>query len=89
LPFGFLKWLKALKKPKAIELAIIAVKKEYQKLGVTAFMIKNLMERVGKIESIKYADTGVQLETNTSAIRSLEMFERELIRKKTCYIKKL
>lgn len=89
LPFGFIKWLKALKKPKAIELAIIAVKKEYQKLGVTAFMIKSLMERVGKIESIKYADTGVQLETNTSAIRSLEMFERELIRKKTCYIKKL
>ena len=89
LPFGFIKWLKALKKPKAMELAIIAVKKEYQKLGITAFMIKKLMDRVGHIESIKYADTGVQLETNTGAIRSLEMFERELIRRKTCYIKKL
>ena len=47
------------------------------------------MERLSKIKSIKYGDTGVQLETNTGAIRSLEMFDRELIRRKTCYIKKL
>ena len=89
LPFGFIRWLKAIKKPTAVELGIQAVKKEYQKLGVTGFMIKKLLDRLSKIKSIKYADTGVQLETNTGAIRSLEMFERELIRKKTCYIKKL
>ncbi len=89
LPFGFIKWLKAIKKPNAVELGIISVKKEYQKLGVTAFIIKNLLERLSNIPTIKYADTGVQLETNTGAIRSLEMFERTLIRKRTCYIKKL
>lgn len=89
LPFGFIKWLKAIKKPNAVEFGIISVKKEYQKLGVTAFIIKNILERLSKIPSIKYADTGVQLETNTGAIRSLEMFDRTLIRKKTCYIKKL
>ena len=89
LPFGFIKWLKAIKNPTAVELGIIAVKKEYQKLGVTAFMIKNLLERLSKIKTITYADTGVQLETNTGAIRSLEMFDRTLIRKKTCYIKKI
>lgn len=89
LPFGFLKWLKAIKRPEAIEFGIQAVKKEYQKLGVTAFMIKRLMDRLRKIKSIKYGDTGVQLETNVAAIRSLEMFERTLIRKKTCYIKKV
>ena len=89
LPFGFLKWLKAIKRPTAVEFGIIAVKKEYQKLGVTAFMIKHLLERLSKIKTITYGDTGVQLETNISAIRSLEMFERTLIRKKTCYIKKL
>lgn len=89
LPFGFIKWLKAIKKPNAVELGIISVKKEYQKLGVTAFMIKNILDRLSKIKTIKYADTGVQLETNTGAIRSLEMFDRTLIRKKTCYIKNL
>lgn len=89
MPFGWIKWLKAIKKPEAVELGIIAVKKEYQKLGVTAFIIKKILERLNKIPTIKYADTGVQLETNTGAITSLEMFDRELVRRKTCYIKKI
>ena len=89
LPFGFIEWLKAIKHPTAVELGIIAVKKEYQKLGVTGFIIKKLLDRLNSVKTIKYADTGVQLETNTNAISSLEMFDRELIRKKTCYIKKL
>lgn len=89
LPFGFLKWLKAIKHPNAIELGIQCVKKEYQHLGVTGFIIKTLLDRLSTLPNVTYADTGVQLETNTGAITSLEMFERELIRKKTCYIKKL
>ena len=47
------------------------------------------MDRLSAMPNIQYADTGVQLETNTGAIGSLDMFERELIRRKTCYIKKL
>ena len=89
LPFGFIKWLKSIKNPKAIEFGIIAVKKEYQKLGVTAFIIKKVLERISKLPRLEYAVTGVQLETNTGAITSLEMFDRELIRRKTCYIKKI
>ncbi len=89
LPFGFLKWLKAIKKPEAVELGIIAVKAEYRKLGVTGFIIKKLVDRLNTLPNVKYADTGVQLETNTGAITSLEMFERTLIRRKTCYIKEL
>ncbi len=89
LPFGFMKWLKAIKHPSAVELGIISVKKEYQKLGVTGFIIKKLFDRLMEIPGIEYADTGVQLETNTGAITSLEMFDRELIRRKTCYIKSL
>lgn len=89
LPFGFIEWLKALKNPKAVELGIIAVKAEYRKLGVTGFIIKKLLDRLNKLKNVEYADTGVQLETNTGAITSLEMFERTLIRRKTCYIKKL
>lgn len=88
-PFGWVRWLKAIKNPNAVELGIIAVKKEYQKLGVTAFIINKLLDRITSVSSIKYAVTGVQLETNTNAISSLDMFERELIRKKICYILKI
>ena len=53
------------------------------------FIIKKIFDRYAKIPTIKEAVTGVQLETNTDAINSLDMFERELIRRKTCYIKKI
>lgn len=89
LPFGFIHWLKALKKPNAVDLGIQAVRKEYRKFGVTGFIIHKLQERFSKIPTLEYADTALQLEDNDGALRSLEMFERELIRKKTCYIKKL
>ena len=88
LPFGFIRMLKAIKHPKVLELGLIAVKPEYQRLGVTAVIISNMHKRM-RDNGIIYADTGLQLETNLSAIASLDMFERELVRRKVCYIKKL
>lgn len=89
LPFGFIHLLHAIKHPKTLELGLIAVKPEYQKMGVTALIIRNMFERIRKRGGIAYADTGCQLETNTPALASLDMFERELVRRKVCYIKKL
>ena len=88
LPFGIFHLLKAIKRPKTLELGLIAVKPEYQKLGVTALIIRNMQSRMIK-NGIIYADTGCQLEDNTPAIKALDMFDRELIRRKTCYIKNL
>lgn len=89
LPFGIFRLLKAIKKPKALELALIAVKPKYQRMGVTAIIINNMMERIIENKDIAYCDTGCQLETNVSVINALDMLERELIRRKVCYIKKL
>lgn len=88
LPFGWLRMLRAIKKPKRLELALIAVKPKYQKMGVTAIIINNLMERIIP-DKVEYADTGCQLETNVSVINALDMIERDLIRRKVCYLKKL
>lgn len=88
LPFGIFHLLKAIKKPNVIELGLIAVKPEYQKMGVTALIIKNILGRMIE-EGIVYCDTGCQLEDNLPAISALDMFERELIRRKICYIKQL
>lgn len=89
LPFGFIHLLKAIMKPKTLELGLIAVKPEYQKMGVTSIIIKNMFERMRKRGNLEYADAGPQLETNTAALSSLDMFEREIVRKKICYIKDL
>lgn len=88
LPFGIFRLIRAILKPKRLELALIAVKPKYQRMGVTAIIINNLMERIIK-DGIEYADTGSQLETNTSVINALDMIPRELVRRKVCYIKKL
>lgn len=87
-PFGWARLLHAIKHPKVIELGLIAVKPKYQKMGVTAVIITNMMERMIK-NKIQYADTGVQLENNTAVLTSLDMFDRKLIRRKVCYIKDL
>lgn len=89
LPFGIFRMLHAIKHPRTLELALIAVKPKYQRMGVTAIIINNIMERVIKYGKIEYCDTGSQLETNTSVINALDMIDRDLIRKKVCYIKKL
>ena len=89
LPFGFIRLLHAIKHPKTLELALIAVKPEYQKMGLTAVIINNMFTRILARGNIEYCDTGCQLETNTAALSSLNVFNREIIRRKTCYIKKL
>jgi len=89
LPFGFIRLLHAIKKPKTLELALIAVKPEYQKMGLTAVIISKMFSRILARGNIEYCDTGCQLETNTAALASLNVFKREIVRRKTCYIKRL
>ncbi len=88
LPTGIFHLLKAIKHPRVLELGLIAVKPEYQKLGVTSLIIKNMLGRMIE-NNIEYCDTGCQLEDNTMAIKSLDMFEREVVRRKICYLKNL
>ncbi len=88
LPFGIFRMLHDIRHPKYLELALIGVKPKYQQMGVTAIIIKNMMERIIN-NKIIYADTGCQLESNKAVINSLDMLPRELVRKKVCYLKKL
>ena len=88
LPFGIFRMLHAIKHPKSLELALIAVKPKYQRMGVTAIIINNMMKRVIK-NKISYCDTGGQLETNNSVLNTFDFMDRKLVRKKVCYIKTL
>ena len=88
LPTGIFHLLKAIKHPKVLELGLIAVKPEYQKKGVTSVIIHSILSRMIE-NNIEYCDTGCQLEDNLPAIAALDMFEREAIRRRVCYIKQL
>lgn len=88
LPFGIFHVLHDVLRPKYLELALIGVRPKYQRMGVTAIIIKNMIERI-KAHGIISADTGCQLEDNLAVINALDMLPRELVRKKVCYIKNL
>lgn len=87
-PFGIFRILHDIRHPKYLELALIGVRPKYQKMGVTAIIIKNMLERIIK-NGIISCDTGSQLEDNFPALSALGVFEREIVRKKVCYLKNL
>lgn len=88
LPFGVFRVLHDIKHPKYLELALVGVRPKYQKMGVTAIIIRNMLTRIIK-NGIISCDTGCQLEDNYPALAVLDMFERKVVRRKVCYLKTL
>ncbi len=88
LPFGIFRILHDIRHPKYLELALVGVRPKYQKMGVTAVIIRNMLERIIK-NGIISCDTGCQLEDNYPALAVLDMFDREIVRRKVCYLKTL
>ncbi len=68
-PFALVRVLKALKKPKSLDLALVAILPEYQSKGVAAVFL-NAMIRFLNEGSVEYMETNLNLEDNTS-IRSM------------------
>lgn len=62
-PIKLYKLLRAVKKPKHIELALIAVKPEYRAKGVTAIILNSMIEKA-IARKIEYAESNPELETN-------------------------
>lgn len=88
LPFGIFRMLHAIRHPKVLELGLIAVHPDYQKKGAVALIIRNMLERIQK-NGIEYCDAGQELVTNEAVQTAFEMFDRELVRTKICYVKSL
>ena len=88
LPFGIFRVIHAIKHPKVLELALIAVRPDLQKKGVVALVIRNMLQRIQK-NKIIYCDAGQELVTNESVQTAFEMFDRKLVRTKICYVKSL
>lgn len=82
------KLLHTKKHPKTVELALIAVKPEYQKKGVNAMVVDKILR--GLIEKgITEAETNLELETNSAVVSQWDVLEKDFIKRRRCYIKKL
>lgn len=82
------KLLKVKKHPETVELALIAVKPEYQKKGVNAMIVDKILR--GLIEKgVTEAETNLELEDNNSVVSMWDVLEKEFIKRRRCYIKKV
>ncbi len=87
-PFGALYLLRALKKSKALDLYLVAVKPELQGKGLNALLLDSITR-----EAIKYgmtiAETGPELEDNAKVQAQWKFFNTRQHRRRRCWVKPL
>lgn len=88
LPFGIFRMLKQIKKPKSIDLGLIAIRPEYQNKGVNAMILSVLIQ--GMIErNLEYAETNLMLEDNNKIQAQWEMFDYIQHKRRRSYVKEI
>ncbi len=85
-PFGWIGVLKAFAKNNALDMFLIAVRPELQGSGLNAVVLDHLIQSATK-NGIVYAETGPQLETNAKILAQWKTFDKELHKRRRCYIK--
>jgi GNAT superfamily N-acetyltransferase len=90
LPLGFARLLYALRHSKVLELALIAVRKDFIGTGLNAVIVDHVY-RNGLKRGLREAETGPQLETNTQIQNHWRKIctELEQHKRRRCYAKRL
>ena len=86
-PFGWIHFLKALKKFDTIDLMINGAAPKWQNTGVSA-VYHNIMARKYREAGVKWAITNPQIDTNSASF-VWEKYEHELYMRRRCYVKAL
>ncbi len=87
-PLGFTHILKAIKKPKVIDLLLTGVVPEYQKAGVAVILFAELQSLMLEL-GIKDMETTGIFETNSNVIANWKNYEHVQHKRRRCYIKTL
>lgn len=87
-PGTIIKILKAVKKPKVVDLALVAVLPEYQSAGVNAVMLQKMTEYLESGE-IEYFETNLNLETNVQVMAQWKYFDSEQHKRRRSYVKNI
>jgi len=90
LPFGWYHLLRALKwkREESVEMLLIAVRPDYQGLGVNALFFDDLIPIYNKL-GIKWAETGPQLEDNVRELAQWKPLKPTFVKRRRCYFKKI
>jgi hypothetical protein len=87
-PLAFIDVLRSVKKPKELEMALIAVKDKYKNSGINAVVIDKIMNNVVK-DGILNIESNPMLEHNHSILQQWKFAESEVIKKRQTYQKEI
>ncbi len=87
-PFGFIHFLKAIKKNDTLDLYLVAVRPELQSKGVPFVMLDELT-RAAKKNGIAQAIASPELETNRAVQSMWRSYDTRIHRRRRCYLKNL
>ena len=85
-PSALIKLLRRVKKPKTIDLGLVAVRPEYQMAGINAVLIDGILDilEMGKVEK---CETNLNLETNTQVQSQWKYFSARQHKRRRAYKK--
>jgi len=88
LPFGIFRMLKAIKKPKIMDLALIAVNKEYRNKGIPALLFNEILKNYIE-DGIEYAETNLNMVGNDNIHAQWKNFEHRTHKYRRCFKKNI
>ncbi len=88
-PFGWIPMLRAIRKPKHLDMYFVAVRDEYKSAGLPAVLLNRLTQRAVQ-NGVEYAETGPELEYNYNVLGLWSGHEvKKNFKRRRCYIKVL
>lgn len=87
-PLTILKVLKAIKKPKVLDLALIGILPEYRNKAIATAVVDKLIEMLSSGD-IEYAETNLNLETNASILNLWKSFKSVQHKRRRSFVKKI
>ena len=87
-PCALVRLLKAVNKPKVLDLALVAVRPEYQKKGVNAVLLQGILDML-QDGSVEKCETNLNLETNTAVQAQWKYFTARQHKRRRSYIKSI
>lgn len=87
-PLALIRLLKAIKKPKVLDLGLIGVLPEYQMKGISTSILSEVMKMLSSGD-IEYAETNLNLETNNSIQNQWKSFDSVLHKRRRAFVKKI
>ncbi len=85
-PKTLIKLIRAVRKPDAIDLGLVAVRPEYQRKAVNAILLEGILDTLAEGQVLK-CETNLNLETNTAVQAQWKYFSSRQHKRRRSYIK--